>query len=73
LIYLKIVFIILVLLELRYKKFKTPKELILWVFLVGIFSWLGYILFLVFRKRLLVRRDRFNLEFKKRNQNTLDN
>ncbi|WP_128760911.1 hypothetical protein [Leeuwenhoekiella aestuarii] len=72
LIYLRILFIILVIFELRYKKFKSTQELIFWVALVGIFSWFGYIIFLLFRKRTLIRRDRFNLELKKPKENQLE-
>jgi len=72
LIYIRILFVALVLFELRYKKFKSTQELIFWVALVGIFSWFGYIIFLLFRKRILVRRDRFNLELKKPKENQLE-
>lgn len=72
LVYLRILFVILVLFELRYRKFKTTKEMILWLFIVGIFSWFGYLIFLLFRRKLLIRRDRFNLEFKKREKNKLE-
>ncbi|MFD2828102.1 hypothetical protein ACFSYG_16615 [Leeuwenhoekiella polynyae] len=71
-IYIRILFVALVLFELRYKKFKSTQELIFWVALVGIFSWFGYIIFLLFRKRILVRRDRFNLELKKPKENQLE-
>ncbi|WP_161568054.1 hypothetical protein [Leeuwenhoekiella aestuarii] len=57
---------------MRYKKFKSTQELIFWVALVGIFSWFGYIIFLLFRKRTLIRRDRFNLELKKPKENQLE-
>tara|TARA_B100001167_G_scaffold191169_1_gene161438 strand:- start:364 stop:615 length:252 start_codon:yes stop_codon:yes gene_type:complete len=72
LIYIRILFVALVLFELRYRKFKSTQELIFWIALVGIFSWFGYIIFLLFRKRVLVRRHRFNLEMKRREKNRLE-
>ncbi len=61
--YLRILFFILFLLELRFLNFKHKKGKYLWIIIVLIFSYVGYFFFYIYKRRLIIKRE-FNPNFK---------
>lgn len=61
-IYLKIIFLVLFVLELHQTKFKKKSEKHVWFLIVVVFGFYGYSFYLAFKKRLVVKR-KFNPNF----------
>lgn len=59
---LQIIFFLLFILELRFLHFKRKKDRYIWMGIVLLFGCLGYSLFIVFRRKLLLKR-KFNPKF----------
>jgi len=64
LIYLRIVFLVLFVFELYQTKFKTKRDKCIWFFIVLFFSYIGYSIYLVYKRRLVVKRT-FKPDFNK--------
>jgi hypothetical protein len=65
-LYFRIVFFVLFLLELRFLNFKYKRDKYIWIGIVLIFSYIGYSLFLVFKRRVLIKR-KFEPKFNRNN------
>lgn len=61
-IYLKVVFLILFILELYQTKFKKKSDKHVWFLIVVVFGFFGYAFYLAFRRSLVVKR-KFNPKF----------
>lgn len=55
-LYFRIVFFVLFLLELRFLNFKYERDKYIWIGLVFIFSYIGYFFFLFHKRRLVIKR-----------------
>lgn len=62
--YLRFVFFLLFLVELRYLNFKSKKDKYIWMGVVLLYGYIGYSIFLVFKRRLVIKR-KFNPNFKR--------
>jgi len=66
-LYLRIIFFILFLSELRFLNFKYNRDKYIWIGIVLVFSYLGYAFFLVYKRRLIVKR-KFEPKFRPKNE-----
>ena len=64
--YYNIIFFILFLLELRFLNFKHKRDKYIWTGIILMFSYIGYSLFLVFKRRLITKR-KFQPDFNRNN------
>jgi len=63
-LYFRVVFFVLFLLELRFLNFKYKRDKYIWIGIVLLFSYVGYFFFLIYKRRLIVKR-KFAPNFKK--------
>lgn len=61
-IYLKVIFLLLFVLELYQTKFKKKSNKYVWFLIVMVFWGFGYVFYYAFRRRLVVKR-KFNPNF----------
>lgn len=61
-VYLRVIFLVLFVLEVYQTKFKYSRDKWIWFFVVLIFGVYGYSFYLAFKRRLIVRR-KFNPNF----------
>ena len=55
-LYFRIVFFVLFLLELRFLNFKYKRDKYIWITTVLIFSYIGYFFFLIHKRKLIIKR-----------------
>ncbi len=55
-LYFRFAFFVLFLMELRFLNFKRKRDKYLWIGIILIFSYIGYAFFLVFKRRLIIKR-----------------
>jgi hypothetical protein len=64
-LYLRVLFFLLFVLEVRQLNFKHSRDKYIWLGIVLVFGYFGYAFFLVYKRRLLTKR-RFSPDFGKR-------
>ena len=55
-LYFRIIFFVLFLLELRFLNFKYKRDKYIWIGIILVFSYIGYFFFLIYKRRLIVKR-----------------